>query len=278
MPEKIWDEKRRYEWVAAGYSAKGGSVCILPPPKPDVLRVYHLTAESHAISNLALGRMKVARFSDLNDPFELMALNLREGRDRSIIRNFKNSVHSETGLLCFSANWTNPVLWSHYANKHHGICLGFDLKRTMDPKYVKYEPERIKAATLQTGELNDLTPDVQQALLCTKFDHWRYEEEVRVFVRLSDMALEGNLHFFPFGPNLELKEVILGTQCSVSLESIRELVSAKYPEAITFGSRLANKAFSVVPRERSLPGAKPLNEPEVDHINFFVTSSCSSQI
>lgn len=45
---------------------------------------------------ISLGRLKVARFSDLNDPFELLALALK----------------------------------GHYANKHRGICLGFNLRRT----------------------------------------------------------------------------------------------------------------------------------------------------
>ena len=26
-----------------------------------------------------------------------------------------------------SRSWHNPVQWSHYASKHTGICLGFDV-------------------------------------------------------------------------------------------------------------------------------------------------------
>jgi hypothetical protein len=44
-------------------------------------RVYYLTPAQFAISNVALQRIKVARFSDLNDPFELL------GVDRSKVKN-----------------------------------------------------------------------------------------------------------------------------------------------------------------------------------------------
>lgn len=31
------------------------------------------------------------------------------------------------GLLCFSEVWDSILLWSHYAEKHAGIVLGFDV-------------------------------------------------------------------------------------------------------------------------------------------------------
>lgn len=35
--------------------------------------------------------------------------------------------HEDCGILCFSKNWNNPVQWAHYADKHKGFCLGFDV-------------------------------------------------------------------------------------------------------------------------------------------------------
>lgn len=123
------NEAYRPMWVAAGYGSKMGSVAAIPPPDASFLRLYHLTSAEFAVSDIGLGHLKVARFSDLNDPFELMALNLRESRTRKVVREFKDAYDSKTGLLCFSSDWTSPVLWSHYAAKHSGICLGFDLQR-----------------------------------------------------------------------------------------------------------------------------------------------------
>ncbi len=72
----------RAEWKKAGYHTKMGSAAVVPPPPKNFIRVYHLSPAKYAISDIEHGRIKVARFSDLNDPFELMALNLRERRLR----------------------------------------------------------------------------------------------------------------------------------------------------------------------------------------------------
>ena len=106
-------KKYRAMWVEAGYASTMGSAAVLPPPSDQFRRVYHLTSADHGISDVGLQRLKVARFSDLNDPFELMAVNLRERHDRKVMRKFKDAYDAKTGILCFSADWTNPVLWSN---------------------------------------------------------------------------------------------------------------------------------------------------------------------
>jgi len=42
------------------------------------MRVYYLTEPLYGLSNLALHRVKIARFADLNDPFELLAVDRRK--------------------------------------------------------------------------------------------------------------------------------------------------------------------------------------------------------
>jgi Protein of unknown function (DUF2971) len=241
----------RQEWVAAGYGSKMGSAEVVPPPPNGILRVYHMTSAEFAISDIGLGRLKVARFSDLNDPFELMALNFRERPARKTLSDFKNDYDSHTGLLCFSANWTNPVLWSHYGAKHRGICLGFDIKRTL-VEQVKYKDERI-LRNFGMGDPRKLDIALQALLRCTKYSHWRYEEEFRRFVLLKDMIKEGRLHFYPFDDSLQLSEVILGPQCDLSLDAVRRLTQAHYHHAVTFKARLAVKFFAVVPDEGTVP-------------------------
>ena len=41
-----------------------------------LMRVYYLTGAPFALSNLALRRIKIARFEDLNDPFELLGVDV----------------------------------------------------------------------------------------------------------------------------------------------------------------------------------------------------------
>ncbi len=242
----------RAEWKRAGYRPDMGSAAVVPPPPAGFIRVYHLTSAEFAISNIALGRLKVARFSDLNDPFELMALNLRERRIRKIARDFKDAYDSQTGLLCFSADWTNPVLWSHYGAKHRGVCLGFDLKRTRAGK-VQYEDKRILDKLGDKEDPLGIDEELQKRLVSTKFRHWEYEEEYRVFVPLKNCVKEGMLHFCRFDSTLKLAEVILGPECSLSLDSVLKLTQAHHPEAVVFKARLAFKHFKVVPDKRIVP-------------------------
>lgn len=243
----------RSKWVAAGYKAEVGSaVACLPPSDPSVIRVYHLTTADYAVSDVALGRLKVARFSDLNDPFELIGLNFRERKTRKILRDFKNAYGAHTGLLSFSADWVEPVMWSHYAMKHRGMCLGFNVPRKLLQE-VQYEDQRLRDELEEDPELTSIPEDLQAQLLRTKYSGWKYENEYRRVVTLADAIPEGRLHFMPFGPELELAEVILGEQCTHNLETIRHLVAGRYSGVTTFRARLAFKWFSVVPDERTIP-------------------------
>lgn len=228
-----------------------GSAAVVHPPPAEFIRVYHLTSAEFAISNIVLGRLKVARFSDLNDPFELIPLNLRGKRTRKFVRAFKNAFDRQTGLLCFSADWTNPVLWSHYGAKHRGVCLGFDLKKTRSLS-VQYEDKRIPDKLGENGDPLKINEKTQKRLVRTKFRHWEYEEEHRVLVPLKKAVNEGMLHFCRFDSTLKLAEVILGPQCSLSLDSVREFTQTHHPHAVVFRARLAFKFFKVVPDERTV--------------------------
>jgi hypothetical protein len=55
-------------------------------------------------------------------------------------------------MLCFSRDWHNPVQWSHYADKHRGICLGFDVPDSLlvPVQYTK-EPPKLNWDAIELG-------------------------------------------------------------------------------------------------------------------------------
>jgi hypothetical protein len=238
-------------WNAAGYGTKMGSSEVVPPPSHEFIRVYHLTSAEFAVSDLALGRLKVARFSDLNDPYELLSLNSRIKSIRDLGKRFKEDFDRENGLLCFSGDWTSPALWSHYGSRLTGVCLGFNLLRERC-RVVNYEKARI-LADLADEDPSGFSAETREQLMCTKYQHWEYEQERRIFVPLTSTVKEGRHHFYPFDDSLALSEVILGPECVLTLEAIRDLVEAKYHQAVTFSSRLAWGSFNVVPKESTVP-------------------------
>jgi len=241
----------RDEWVAAGYRHDMGSAAIGSPPPSDKIRLYHLTPLQHALSNITKSRLKVSRLSDLNDPFELMGLNALHGQVRRLVREFKGTFDSQTGLLCFSEDWTSPVMWSHYAAKHQGICLGFDVQR-MSVEKVDYETKRLLPELAESEMPFGLTDELKARLQRTKCHEWSYEQEWRKLVPLNEATTEGDLQFHPFDESLQLAEVILGPNCETSLDDVRTLVLQQYPQAHTFCARLAWQHFKVVPKESTV--------------------------
>ena len=77
--------------------------------------------------------------------------------------------NNEMGLLCFSRNWTHPLLWSHYASKHEGICLGFDLKRGSELQEVQYEDKRPRVKIDTGKDAQSISTGLQDLLLRTKY-------------------------------------------------------------------------------------------------------------
>jgi hypothetical protein len=250
-----YDNALRLHWKAAGYRTDMGSAAIgLPPPKPFV-RLYHLTNATHALTNIRKGRLKVTRISEANDPFELMALNFRDGRIRTAVAEYRTALDSERGLLCFSEDWTSPLLWSNYAHSHQGICLGFNVLENFVEK-VTYQDKRIRAAIDdETGDPFGLSQIQQSALCHTKCHEWAYEKERRRFLLLKEAFCECGIYFWHFGEDMQLAEVILGPHCYTELIPLRGEVAALYPGARTFSARLAWQHFKVVPKEKTLPDA-----------------------
>ena len=220
------------------------SALVTTPDTSGPVRGYHLMAADHAVSSIAMRRLKVARFSEVNDPFELLGLNIMKRELRPELARFRELENKATGLLCFSEDWKNSVLWSHYGAGGRGICLGFDINPRLGRrgiKRVQYSDSKLQA--VNPGVISD---ELKELLLVTKFEHWRYEREIRVFVDLEQAEREGSLHFWPFSEDLQLVQVFLGHLCPDSLlKAIRRLTSELYSGVQVTKARLGLKHFKV---------------------------------
>jgi Protein of unknown function (DUF2971) len=236
----------REQWVKRGYCAYAASAAVAVPPPDGFRRAYHLTSVEHAVSNIAFSRIKIARFRELNDPFELLSLTVRHPDQRARLQKHNADVDGKFGVVCFSEDWIDPVLWSHYGAKHRGIALGFDLNEAHARK-VTYRSERINFPQEMNPE-EAVLPHIS-----TKFKSWQYEREWRVFVKLESAQSDGKLFFEPFSNDVRLREVILGPACTHAVQTMRELVNTHHKNVVTIKSRLAEKYYSVVPQEDTVP-------------------------
>jgi hypothetical protein len=232
------------------------SETILSPPPKTFLRVYHMMEAKWALVAIKNQRLKVSRFENLNDPFELFALNRHTQAARKASKRFAADFNTTHGLLCFGADWSNAVMWSHYGDKHKGICLGFDVRRTLLQK-IEYKDERVRAALGSDPATAILTPALQNQLACIKAKAWQYEEEFRRFIDLPSTVTEPPLHFVPFDADMQLKEVVLGDRCLEDLTGVRQLVAGRSPSAVAFKARLAYRSFRVVLNGYTRPPVPP---------------------
>lgn len=207
------------------------------------MKVFHFLPAKFALEAIARQRLKVARFKDLNDPFELFAAELSNGSRRRALRDIKRRMDAEIGLLCFSKDWRNPLLWSHYADKHNGLALEFEVSEK-NLREVIYHPERLSDIQDELTRTKIKEEDVYR-LLTTKYNGWDYEEEVRTFVPLSDCISEKKMHFFPFDEEHELKGVVHGALCQVPVREIARILPSGRQLTVT-KARLAFKTFSIV--------------------------------
>jgi hypothetical protein len=224
------------------------------------VRAYRLMSVDHAISTVSLRRLKVARPSEVNDPFELLGVNCMHRILRRELTRFRHSHNSKIGLLCFSEAWKNPVLWSHYADGHRGICLGFDLNPDLGLRGLQnviYEEDKLQALPDDVEELStrgEIPEYLQQLLLFTKYGHWKYEQEIRAVIDLETAIPERRMYFYPFGNDVVLREVILGHLCSPTLLApVRELTKQLAPGTLVSKARLGFKFFEVKGDERYPP-------------------------
>lgn len=213
--------------------------------------VYKLINAAFGLSNIALKRIKVARFNELNDPFELLAVDCINRNIRAGIYAWKKKVEQSEGLICFSKDWRNPVLWSHYADSHRGMALGFEVPDNLlvEVNYVQNIPTKLSSLLKSEQDTPKHIINAELARLKhTKYYDWNYEKELRLFLPLSSTQRGiSNLIFEKFSEQLVLRQVILGALCDLPSTELTNLLTSTYSHHVRLSrAKLAYRKFAVV--------------------------------
>jgi hypothetical protein len=175
----------------------------------DILAIYYQFLSSrNAITDLERKMIKVSRIKGVNDLFELQPYLRLDKDKRRHLRKIRTKVADTYGMVCFSTNWQEPIMWGHYADCNKGIVLGFKVvSNRFTIKEVTYPHERKKISF----DPQIVTPsEYIEVLGFIKYEGWSYEKEHRFFVKLDDcIYIDGN-YFLKFGNDLNLKKVIIG--------------------------------------------------------------------
>lgn len=189
--------------------------------------------------------LKLSLINDLNDPYELIAVDLSDFEFRRETKKFKNHMSESVGFLCFSKNWKNPLLWSHYANRHKGAALKIIIEDKVALP-VRYRKNRFPI-NFKEKIINKIpfTREELEGIWLTKFDSWSYEEEIRVICKKSDCIAKDNTYFYPLNSKIKLVGIVLGSLCEISVNDIKQ----NLPKDISLEiikSRLAFRSFNIV--------------------------------
>jgi hypothetical protein len=209
------------------------------------MRVYYMTSAKWGEVILKERRLKLSRFYESNDPFELMLIDIRPQDTRKIAKIISDYYHKNVGMICFGSGWSSPVMWAHYAEKHTGICFGFDVDDKLVSS-VNYTDEKIAVPFGSHLPRFGLSEELLTKIVATKANDWEYEREYRVMGRLVVQDPTTGLYYTEFGPQIKLREVIIGHRCTWTAESVRKLIGKTEVSVRIYKARPAFGKFEMV--------------------------------
>jgi len=209
------------------------------------VKVFHFIGRKYGLEDIRHRRLKIATFDALNDPFELFSVDLSDKTLRQQFRWLASNLNLSQGLLCFSRRWDNPVQWSHYAESHRGLCLAFEVPDSLLTA-VSYKRKRLVTEARRILATGRLDSELIHQFLVTKYSHWRYEHESRMFLTLPEPDPESGHYFEPFSDRLKLTQVIVGAVSSVTRQDVEQALGDLAQSVQAFKARLAFRSFRVV--------------------------------
>lgn len=134
----------------------------------------------HVLDIIFNQKLYCAHWSELNDPLEgryEIYLGSKETRIEELMVGRIEKAKNNFRIVSLSADPTNFLLWSHYADGHKGVAIEVDFPNPHKHLYqVTYSPfSSVFTEKLQTME------DMRH-LFNGKPEEWQYEEEYRIVV------------------------------------------------------------------------------------------------
>jgi len=163
-------------------------------------------------------RLYAAIYKDMNDPMEGQYYYNNGDYNRRILKAIREN-KKNVRVCSLSRNNHNELMWSHYADGHHGVAIGVLVDRNdVDIRRVNYE-----GLHFLTGQIAE--EDAAREILSHKLNIWAYEEEERAFIT------EGI--YVP----VQVKQIITGrVMSSQDINIVKELVEKINPDIEIIGA------------------------------------------
>jgi hypothetical protein len=220
-------------------------------PMNDFLFFKYRAVNKFLIDTLVKSNVYCALPAQFNDPFDcqidirmsaLSAVNQLTGFKKKILETISQTPQyfdamqsrmKKIGVCSFSLTLTEPVMWSHYADNHRGVCLLYQFTEDffqdrrnqivsvtdliyggnpLSDWFIEQIPDQIGDKFYE-----EFTTELLKRVLMVKGPAWEYEKEARI-IREIDGPFEI--------PRECLKQVCFGLNTSLEDERlVREIVS-----------------------------------------------------
>jgi hypothetical protein len=144
-------------------------------------------------------------------------------------------IDGKFGVASLTTNYNNPLMWSHYASAHRGICIEYDMKEYVQnleksrmflfPVFYSKKRVTIDQNILDRIDLINITENGRNDILklffeglITKNDIWKYENEWR-----SISLIEDSLEYRREIPFKNISAIYLGNK--MDLRTIQAVLS-----------------------------------------------------
>jgi len=193
------------------------------------MKAYRFLSADYAIAAIESGLLKVGRIKELNDPSDCAPFLFdlppaEQDRPTYVLDQVIDQASESHGVICYSAAVDDPVIWSHYGNKHSGVALGFEIQESSTVREVSYSIERPKMSIYDRGTTGEFGM-LESAVFFTKAQSWFYEKEVRSVVLLDQCIPRAGMYFWKYDA-ASLTDVIVGSRCPVEKRYFWNLCAA----------------------------------------------------
>lgn len=205
----------------------------------------------HALLDLINGEITVSHPSTMNDPFDSAAEFLSRPNNLKRICNRQDHVKTQSSMFRYfrirsfvsgepCLNMVNSTLmWSHYADYHKGICIGYSLSGRFTNCFEKSSDD-YKFSLVLPVQYSDESRDIHKTLdtvnsFTQKRNCWEYENEIRLvtFNTSNDKPHVG----LPLDEDSFVKEIIFGYACpEKEIDTIKKLLEGD--KRITFSKMI----------------------------------------
>ena len=141
----------------------------------------------------------------------------REFNNPENIKRILNSEKRKYKISCFSKYYDEVLLWSHYADKHKGICIGFNFPYKYDEKFILCPVKYINEIKPIDGMSDTLR--IIMYWLTTKSKRWEYEQEIRAICKNE---IKSENEYIKYDPKY-INEIIFG--CNVTDSELKNGIS-----------------------------------------------------